>query len=696
MFEFSLVRKYLVPKRKQISVSLIALMSVTVITLVVWLVLVFLSVTEGIERNWLNKLTSLNAPIRITPSTKYFSSYYYRIDELSSASDYSLKSIGEKKVAEKSDPYLPQEDAEIPAHWPSPVFNKDGSIKDLVKEVFFVVDRVKKKYPAIKASDYETGGALLRLSLCRPSNFEKNVDYQSFLTQVSFVSSFNDQTELLTKPTAEDIDHLLYMANFVGDEGKSDHLSRSKASTKTFQDYVQRILYNVKLKAVVPKTAQWVVPENFIPKEIAFKARAYFDGDHISHLTIDPRIGHKESFLPPPSNAIDGTIERKNGFLFFDGKEKYRLPADIPIILENFEDFSVLDVLKDRLPEKIGDIQLTVQAEWQGHKFVSHLTLDHVRITAIEVYNAFAAPPKSPPLWVYSIDQRSILPHNINNELGVLLPLSYRSSDVKLGDKGYLSYGSQTITSMQEQRLPIHVAGFYDPGAMGFGVKYILAPKGIPHMMNLGNSSFALDATTTNGIGIWFDDLKKAGEIKQQIKQELQSVQLDPFWKVISFEEYEFAKDLLQQFQSDKYLFTLVGGIILIVACSNIISLLVILVNDKKKEIGILRAMGASNWSIAMVFGLCGVIMGVFSSALGSIAATITLKNIDYLASFLSFLQGHDAFNAAFYGNSLPKELSMQALVFVLVATPLISLTAGLVPALKACKLRPSQILRSD
>ena len=136
--------------------------------------------------------------------------------------------------------------------------------------------------------------------------------------------------------------------------------------------------------------------------------------------------------------------------------------------------------------------------------------------------------------------------------------------------------------------------------------------------------------------------------------------------------------------------------IVLLVACSNIISLLVILVNDKRKEIAILSAMGTSKKRIALIFTLCGGIMGMFSTLIGTLAAMLTLANIDLVVSFLSFMQGHDAFNVIFYGKSLPNELSRHALTFILIATPIISLLAGLVPALKATKLSPTQILRSE
>ena len=136
--------------------------------------------------------------------------------------------------------------------------------------------------------------------------------------------------------------------------------------------------------------------------------------------------------------------------------------------------------------------------------------------------------------------------------------------------------------------------------------------------------------------------------------------------------------------------------IILIVACCNIISLLVLLVNDKKREIGILRAMGASHFSIAAIFGSCGMAMGILSSILGTAAALLTLQHIDMVVQFLSFIQGHDAFNSTFFGKNLPGQLSSNAVTFILFTTPLLSLLAGLVPAIKACRLRPSQILRSE
>src|SRR3989338_8769625 len=145
MFELSIALKYLIQRRKQLSVSLIALMSVVVISLVVWLVIVFLSVTEGIERGWLEKLTQLNAPIRITPTSDYYASYYYQIDSVSAASNYSYKTIGEKAEAKLSDPYNPEEDQEISARFGSADRLSNGTLKDPVKIAYQILSDLKKQ-----------------------------------------------------------------------------------------------------------------------------------------------------------------------------------------------------------------------------------------------------------------------------------------------------------------------------------------------------------------------------------------------------------------------------------------------------------------------------------------------------------------------------------------------------------------------
>ncbi|MCB1180769.1 MAG: ABC transporter permease, partial [Chlamydiia bacterium] len=199
-----------------------------------------------------------------------------------------------------------------------------------------------------------------------------------------------------------------------------------------------------------------------------------------------------------------------------------------------------------------------------------------------------------------------------------------------------------------------------------------------------------------NGIAIDLPSLKQIDSIKLSLIEKLKERGIDQYWNVTSYTDYELTAPILQQLKSDKTLFSLIAMIILIVACSNIISMLILLVNDKRKEIAVLQALGASPLRIATLFGLCGLITGFLSSLIGTLAALFTLRNLQSLVGFLNFLQGHEAFHQAFYGNVLPNNLSLGALGFVTIATIIISILAGVVPAIKAAKIRPSQILRSE
>ncbi|HSW87478.1 MAG TPA: FtsX-like permease family protein [Rhabdochlamydiaceae bacterium] len=713
MFEFSVARKYLIPKKKQMSVSLIALMSVLVISLVVWLVLVFLSVTEGIERSWLDKLTTLNAPLRINPTQNYYSSYFYQIDSLSGASNYSYKTISEKLSSPSTDPYSEEEDMEIPANWPSPERNSDGSVKDPVKTVYRILSALQKKYPGLVFQDYELSGALLRLQLLRPESLSmpgQGSETQSFLTQASYIASFPDKSPqfdtLLVSPTVQDINHLFYLANRSSHGISRDGASFPKySSQEMFKNRLKGVLENITIKELKTPLNFWKVPFSLLPNDTSFHAIGYAKNGQFTHFILPES---RDAFLKQKKNRPAKTLEyglllKQNGSLVFktDNGKVFPVKSSIPLIIENELFFSAQFVASSlEKAESMNDLRFNISCKLQGKSLMGEIAWNGLEISKAVIKTQFDAGPHYPPPWAFSMKLRNgtiqhAVPPGIEHESGVLVSKNFQDSGVRIGDRGYLSYSASSTTSVQEQRIPVYIAGFYDPGIVGIGNKSILVDHEIAHAMCSTSSSFALDKTSSNGIQVWFPS-DKTDEIKHHLLRAFASAGIAPYWKITGFKEYDFAKDLLEQFQSDKYLFTLLGIIILIVACCNIISLLILLVNDKKREVGILQAMGASPKSIGAIFAFCGIAMGLVSALIGTGAALLTLHHIDKVVNFLSFLQGHEAFNAAFYGKSLPNQLSSGAVLFVLIATPVISLLAGLIPAIKAARLRPSMLLRSE
>ncbi len=651
--------------------TLIALMSVGVISLVVWLIVLFLSVTEGIEKTWLQKLTSLNAPIRVTPTQNYYSSYYHLADSISSGSNYTSRSLQEK-LQGPSDPHNSAFDEAVPSYWPLPEKNPDGSLRDPVKIAAAILSDLKKEHKDLAYQDFEMSGGMLKLQLVRPA--AGGGETHSFLTQASYLASFADQSpyvkQLISPPSMKDLNHLFFLCHYASE--KSEELSFNPSS---FQKKAGDLLSQVEIKTL-KTTGSWRVPLSLLPENTPILAGAAFKGKEI----IQFQIGEK------------GQLKRVGSQLFWNDKEVF---SSLPIYTEKELTFKA-QLVQSSLEnaKRISDLRFQVQATdlplqgeiaWQG-----------VEIANADVKTHFTHQPTTAPFWVHGIGEKLVLPTFSSKERGIMLSKQFHENGVRIGDRGYLAYPAATAGALQEQRLSVFVAGFYDPGVLSVGNKCILAPANVVHLINSTSQVEHFDKTSSAGFAVWMKDIKQASAVAKQIQDRLKDAQIDQYWKVTTYKEYDFARDLLQQFQSDRYLFTLIGLVILLVACSNIISFLVILVNDKKQEIGILQALGASRKSIALIFGGLGAALGILSSVVGVGTALLTLKNLDKLVEFLSFLQGHDAFNAVFFGSSLPHDLSFQALLFVLVITPILSLIAGLIPAWKACRLSPSAILRSE
>lgn len=298
---------------------------------------------------------------------------------------------------------------------------------------------------------------------------------------------------------------------------------------------------------------------------------------------------------------------------------------------------------------------------------------------------------KSSPLWYLNG-----LPSPNSFGTPVLLPKSYRDAGAAVGDLGTLAYSFPTASAIQELRTPIYIAGFYDPGIIPSGGKFLIAPEELVSEVRSAQGQDESRIPPTTGINIRLADREKADALKAALLKQLEDRGIARYWKVETYKDYDFSRDLIKQLGSEKRLFSLLAAIIIIVACSNIISMLIILVNDKKKEIGILRSMGATSLSIMTIFGTCGIVMGVAGSLIGTLAALLTLQNLQGLVDLISWFQGYEMFNPMFYGDTLPSTISLEAFMFVIAMTGIISLLAGVIPAVKACLLKPSATLRSE
>ena len=130
------------------------------------------------------------------------------------------------------------------------------------------------------------------------------------------------------------------------------------------------------------------------------------------------------------------------------------------------------------------------------------------------------------------------------------------------------------------------------------------------------------------------------------------------------------------------------------VACFNIISTLIMAVKDKQGDIAIMRTLGANNRFIKQIFLWYGLISGMKGAVIGLILGVLLALNLTAIIKSLEQFFGVKLLSDGIYFiDCLPSELHWQDIVYVLLATLVLSLCASLYPASRAAKLSPAQVL---
>ncbi|RDE69836.1 lipoprotein-releasing ABC transporter permease subunit LolE [Haemophilus sputorum] len=130
------------------------------------------------------------------------------------------------------------------------------------------------------------------------------------------------------------------------------------------------------------------------------------------------------------------------------------------------------------------------------------------------------------------------------------------------------------------------------------------------------------------------------------------------------------------------------------VACFNIISTLIMAVKDKQGDIAIMRTLGANNRFIKQIFLWYGLISGMKGAVIGLILGVLLALNLTTIIKSLEQFFGVKLLSDGIYFiDFLPSELHWQDIVYVLLATLVLSLCASLYPASRAAKLSPAQVL---
>ncbi len=260
----------------------------------------------------------------------------------------------------------------------------------------------------------------------------------------------------------------------------------------------------------------------------------------------------------------------------------------------------------------------------------------------------------------------------------------------------------KTVNGKQSPKLTsFKVSAIVSSGYQELDALWIFIPlETVYDFVSLSNASFTVMIGTGNSYSPDLVRIQKALKTKYG--------KYANFYRWDQVHEAEF-----ENFSSTKVMLVFVMILIVLVASINISSAIVMLVMERRKEIAILKSIGATPSGITFSFILTGV-----SCALGGLAVGLPLglfaavnaneivhfieKAVNFLAEVGYLIKGIPVeeikiiklMDPAYYLQTIPVNLPISQVLLISIATVLLALLVSIVPSVKAGKEKPLDILR--
>jgi lipoprotein-releasing system permease protein len=209
-------------------------------------------------------------------------------------------------------------------------------------------------------------------------------------------------------------------------------------------------------------------------------------------------------------------------------------------------------------------------------------------------------------------------------------------------------------------------------------------------LVNLRDAEALRGLSGPTGIRLKFDDVLKAPD-----RARAAAARLTPKLQVRDWTEENQA--YFRAIRIEKTMMGLILMLIVAVAVFNIVATLVMVVNDKRTDIAILRTLGLSPRAVLGVFMTQGVLIGWIGTALGVGLGLALALNVDVIVPFLETTFGFHIMDPdVYYISGIPSELHPPDVVRIALAALLLTLVATVYPALQAAHTQPAEALRYE
>jgi len=193
-----------------------------------------------------------------------------------------------------------------------------------------------------------------------------------------------------------------------------------------------------------------------------------------------------------------------------------------------------------------------------------------------------------------------------------------------------------------------------------------------------------------SGIRLKVENLFDANEITKDVVDSLGNGYYGVDWM-------QQQKHFIRALNLEKQMIAIILSLIIAVAAFNIVSMMVMVVTDKKSDIAILRTLGMTPKRIVKIFYYQGISIGLIGISIGTILGLLLAMNIESVISGIESIIGFQFFpKDVFYINRFPSKILASDVISIIIGSFILVIIAAIYPAKRAGKINISEVLRHE
>ncbi len=227
------------------------------------------------------------------------------------------------------------------------------------------------------------------------------------------------------------------------------------------------------------------------------------------------------------------------------------------------------------------------------------------------------------------------------------------------------------------------VVGIFDSGFYEYDVGLIMTSMlAVQRLNRLGDE--------VTGIELHLDSRDFASDVAKSVRMLLPASAWVTDW------QHRHAS-FFQALKMERTAMSIILFLIVVVAIFNMVSSLVMVVMEKRKEIAILKTIGASHASIIRIFLLMGITLSSLGTLTGVVAGILLSLKLEAIVAWIEKVS-HTTFLSGdvYYIDHVPAMLDSTSIISVAIMSLLMGILATLYPAWRAAKVPPAEALRYE